>query len=69
MHDAPPSMALEVSPTHIEAGHVGQNIFLQAEALRLKQALGAFNNKQIIETIGIPANHDPLLIMPVGFPD
>ena len=28
-----------VTYTHIEAGHVGQNIFLQAEALGLKQAL------------------------------
>ena len=59
-----------VTYTHIEAGHVGQNIFLQAEALGLKSGIvGAFNNKQIIKTMGIPTNHDPLLIMPVGFPD
>lgn len=56
--------------THIEAGHVGQNIFLQAEAIGLKAGIvGAFNNEQIIETIGIPVDHDPLLIMPVGFLD
>jgi len=56
--------------THIEAGHVGQNVFLQAEAIGLKAGIvGAFNNKQIIKIMGIPANHDPLLIMPVGFPD
>ncbi len=56
--------------THIEAGHVGQNVFLQAEAIGLKAGIvGAFDNKQIIETIGIPSSHNPLLIMPVGFSD
>lgn len=56
--------------THIEAGHVGQNVFLQAEAIGLKAGIvGAFNNKQIIKTIGIPSSHNPLLIMPVGFTD
>jgi len=56
--------------THIEAGCVGQNIFLQAEALGLKAGIvGAFRNDQVIKTLGIPADHDPLLIMPVGYPD
>ncbi len=56
--------------THIEAGCVGQNIFLQAEALGLKSGIvGAFKNQRIIKTIGCPPDHDPLLIMPVGFPD
>lgn len=59
-----------VTYTHIEAGHVGQSIFLQVEALGLKAGIvGAFNNKQIIKTMGILPSHDPLLIMPVGFPD
>ncbi|MBW1739832.1 MAG: SagB/ThcOx family dehydrogenase [Deltaproteobacteria bacterium] len=59
-----------VTYTHIEAGHVGQNVFLQAEAIGLKAGIvGAFNNEQIIKTLGIPAEHDPLLMMPVGFPD
>jgi SagB-type dehydrogenase family enzyme len=57
-----------VTYTHIEAGHVGQNIFLQAEALGLKAGIvGAFDNEGIIKAIGIPAQHDPLLVMPVGF--
>lgn len=56
--------------THIEAGHVGQNIFLQAEALGLKAGIvGAFNNQKVIETLGLPASHDPLLLMPVGYGD
>ena len=54
--------------THIEAGHVGQNIFLQAEAIGLKAGIvGAFNNRGVITTMGLPPSHDPLLIMPVGY--
>ena len=56
--------------THIETGHVGQNIFLQTEALGLKAGIvGAFNNKQVIKALGLPASHDPLVIMPVGYSD
>jgi SagB-type dehydrogenase family enzyme len=51
----------------IEAGHVGQNIFLQAEALGLKAGIvGAFKDTQVIKVLGIPKQHEPLLIMPVG---
>jgi hypothetical protein len=47
---------------------VGQNVFLQAEAIGLKAGIvGAFDNQRVIESMGIPASHDPLLIMPVGF--
>ena len=57
-----------VTYTHIEAGHVGQNIFLQAEALGLKAGIvGAFNNRGVVATMGLPPSHDPLLIMPVGY--
>jgi SagB-type dehydrogenase family enzyme len=38
----------------IEAGHMGQNIFLQAEALGLGAGI-------------VGASHEPLLIMPVGY--
>lgn len=52
----------------IEAGHVGQNLFLQAEALNLKAGIvGAFHDKQLIEVMQTPASHEPLLIMPVGY--
>lgn len=57
-----------ITYTHIEVGHVGQNIFLQAEAIGLKAGIvGAFNNKQVIKTMGLPSNQDPLVIMPVGY--
>jgi len=52
----------------IEAGHVGQNIFLQAEALGLKAGIvGAFDDREVLNIMGIPEKHEPLLIMPVGF--
>ena len=57
-----------VTYAHIEAGHVGQNIFLQAEAIGLKAGIvGAFNNHQIMRAMGLSTSHDPLLIMPVGY--
>lgn len=54
--------------TYIEAGHVGQNLFLQAEALGLGAGIvGAFENRAVIQALGLPAAHDPILIMPVGY--
>ena len=54
----------------IEAGHVGQNIFLQAEALSLKAGIvGAFEDMKVGDVLGIPKKHEPLLIMPVGYRD
>ena len=51
----------------IEAGHVGQNIFLQAEALDLGAGIvGAFNDEDVIRIMKIPRSHEPLLIMPLG---
>ena len=52
----------------IEAGHIGQNIFLQAEALDLGAGIiGAFNDEEVIRIMQIPPTHEPLLIMPVGY--
>jgi len=51
----------------IEAGHIGQNIFLQAEGLGLGAGIiGAFNDERVIRKTKIPPSHLPLLIMPVG---
>ena len=53
----------------IEAGHIGQNIFLQAEALGLKAGIvGAFQDADLIQVLQIPGAHEPLLVMPVGYP-
>jgi SagB-type dehydrogenase family enzyme len=51
----------------IEAGHIGQNIFLQAQAMGLAVGIvGAFEDDKVIKVMGIKETHEPLLIMPVG---
>ena len=53
----------------IEAGHIAQNLFIQAEGLGFKAGIvGAFHDKEIIRVLRIPYSHEPLLIMPVGYP-
>lgn len=52
---------------YVEVGHVGQNIYLQAETLGLKTvAIGAFNDAAVKEVLKI--KEEPLYIMPVGKP-
>jgi SagB-type dehydrogenase family enzyme len=52
----------------IEAGHVGQNIFLQAEALGLGAGIvGAFHDQEVIRITKLDPGHEPLLMMPVGY--
>ncbi len=52
----------------IEAGHIGQNIFLQSQALGLAAGIvGAFEDQKVIQVLGIKETHEPLLIMPVGY--
>ncbi len=49
----------------MEAGHVGQNIYLQAESLGLGTVvIGAFHDDQVKEVLGIDEN--VIAIMPVG---
>jgi len=52
----------------MEAGHVGQNIFLQSEAMGLAAGIvGAFEDQKVIQALGIKETHEPLLLMPVGY--
>jgi SagB-type dehydrogenase family enzyme len=52
----------------IEAGHIGQNIFLQAQAMGLAAGIvGAFEDDKVIKVMGIKETHKPLLVMPVGY--
>ncbi|MFC1969062.1 SagB/ThcOx family dehydrogenase [Chloroflexota bacterium] len=54
---------------HIEVGHAGQNIYLQAAALGLATvAIGAFNDEQIREVLRLDGQTKPLYIMPLGWP-
>ena len=52
---------------HIEVGHVGQNIYLQCEALGLATvAIGAFYDDAVAKVLSLPDEHKPIYIMPVG---
>ncbi len=54
---------------HIEAGHIGQNIYLQAAALGLGTvAVGAFNDDQVGKVLKLDKQYQPLYIMPIGRP-
>jgi SagB-type dehydrogenase family enzyme len=54
---------------HIEVGHAGQNIYLQATALGLATvAIGAFHDEQVREALRLDKRIKPLYIMPVGKP-
>lgn len=52
---------------HMEVGHVGENIHLQAVALGLATVeVGAFRDEQVREVLGLDEQIKPLYIMPVG---
>ena len=54
---------------HIEVGHAGQNIYLQATALGLATvAIGAFHDEEVREILQLDKRIKPLYIMPVGKP-
>jgi SagB-type dehydrogenase family enzyme len=55
---------------HLEAGHVCQNILLEATVLDLGAVpIGAFDDTRINEITGLPPYHIPLYIIPVGYPE
>lgn len=52
---------------HIEAGHVAENIHLQAVALGLATVeVGAFHDEEVRKTLGVEEEVKPLYIMPLG---
>ena len=52
---------------HMEAGHIGQNIYLQAESLGLgSSVVGAFTDNKVKSLLGI--GEAPVCVMPVGVP-
>lgn len=59
------------SPRYVdlEAGHAGQNVLLQAVALGLGAVpIGAFYDERVQETLDLPADEQPLYLIPVGHP-
>ena len=54
----------------LEAGHAAQNILLQAVALKLGAVpIGAFYDEQVQDVLGLPPEHRPLYLIPVGHPE
>ncbi|HAZ32160.1 MAG TPA: nitroreductase [Dehalococcoidia bacterium] len=52
---------------HMEVGHAGQNVHLQAVALGLGTVvIGAFHDDQVKKILNLPKGEHPLYIMPVG---
>ena len=52
---------------HMEVGHAGQNLFLQAEALGLGTVvIGAFNDDEVRKVLRLDSDMQPLSLMPVG---
>ncbi len=51
----------------MEAGHVAENIYLQAESLGLGTvSIGAFYDDDVREVISAPSEYVPLYVMPMG---
>ncbi len=59
--------ALGERHVHIEAGHIAQNVYLQATTLRLGTVLvGGFNDEALARALALPASSTPLALMPFG---
>ncbi len=55
--------------THMEAGHAGQNILLEAVARGLAAVpIGAFDDRKVASVIGVSGQERPLYLIPVGHP-
>ncbi|HDQ25548.1 MAG TPA: SagB/ThcOx family dehydrogenase [bacterium] len=53
--------------THMEAGHAGQNIYLQAVSMGMATvAVGAFDEKQAQKVLGVPAGEPVTYVFPAG---
>lgn len=54
----------------MEAGHACQNLLLQAAGLGLGAVpIGAFSDTQVQNVLGLPSDHEPLYVIPVGWPE
>ncbi|MDD1720682.1 MAG: SagB/ThcOx family dehydrogenase [Euryarchaeota archaeon] len=52
---------------HLEAGHAAQNVLLECAALGLGAVpIGAFDDARVQAALGIPGDHQPLYVIPIG---
>jgi SagB-type dehydrogenase family enzyme len=69
MIDKYPNKDLSTRFVDLEAGHAGENIYLQAESLGLVTvSLGSFDSNQLTQKFELPNNETPLYIFPIGHP-
>jgi len=55
---------------HIEVGAAAENLALQAVAVELGTVfVGAFRDGDVQRVLGLPGDHEPLLLMPMGRPE
>jgi SagB-type dehydrogenase family enzyme len=55
---------------HLEAGHVAENLLLQAVTLGLGGVpIGAFYDDRVKAVLDLPEEQDPLYLIPIGHPD
>lgn len=53
--------------THIEVGHVVQNVYLQAAAMGLATVeVGSFNDSEVAAILGCSESETPMIMMPLG---
>ena len=54
---------------NLEAGHAAQNVLLMATAMGLAGVpVGAFDDNAVMDLLGLPADHRPLYLLPLGWP-
>lgn len=57
-----------LSYTHMEAGHAAQNVCLLGVELGIGTCTaGAFENEEVKSVLKLPANEEPLYILPLGY--
>jgi len=53
---------------HMEAGHAAQNVYLLGVELGVGTcAVGAFEDEEVRKVLKLPANEEPLYILPLGY--
>jgi len=54
---------------HLEAGHAAHGLLLQAVSLGLGATpVGSFDDEELQLLLGIPVDHEPLYVVPIGVP-
>jgi len=54
---------------HMEAGHAGENIWLQVVSLNLGTvSIGAFWDDEVSKVLNLPKKYRPLYVFPIGYP-